>query len=129
MYAALYGELVMLPRAGGLDELTQDAYSLFYARSAAMGWLTPAVEGATGGFWGMNDAEEVPGSGAPPHRAAWFQVVLTGPFQDGLLPVQPFLACAGDAVARLGRLRLDAIQLVLPDATRRLAASSPRRRV
>src|SRR5215831_13064129 len=80
MYAALYGELA--PYAP-LDELSQDAYSLFYARSAAMGWLTPAVEGASGGSWGMNDAGAGPDSGPHPPRVAWFQVTLTGPPPGG----------------------------------------------
>src|SRR5215831_16917131 len=112
MYAALYGELA--PHAP-LDGLSQDAYSLFYARSAAMGWLTPAVEGASGGLWGMNDAEAGPGSGPRPSRVAWFQVVLTGPAPGKLLPVQAFLACASDVIARLGTLRLEAVQLLLPE--------------
>jgi hypothetical protein len=115
MYAALYGQLMMRPVPGEMDERTQDAYSLFYARSAAMGWLTPATVGATGGFWGMNDADATPAAGPQSHRVAWFQVVLTGPFPGELLPVQPFLACAGDAMARLGRLELDAVQVVLPE--------------
>jgi len=114
MFAALFGELAFHPRPDAAGEHSQDAYSLFYARSAAMGWLTRAVEGATGGLWGMNDAEAVPAAGPPPQRVAWFQVVLTGPFPGKLLPVQPFLACAGDVVARLGRLRLEAVQVLLP---------------
>jgi len=73
MFAALYGELVLHPRRDPLAELSEDAYSLFYARSAAMGWLTPAVEGAAGGLWGMNDAEAGPGSGPRPTRVACFR--------------------------------------------------------
>jgi hypothetical protein len=111
MYAAFYGELALhAPQ----DELSQDAYSLFYARSAAMGWLTPAVEGAPGGLWGMNDAGASPGTGPQPQRVAFFQVTLTGPAPDEVLPTQPFLSCAGDAVARLGTLRLEAVQVLLP---------------
>jgi hypothetical protein len=115
MFAALFGELALHPRSDALAEFSQDAYSLFYGRSAAMGWLTSAVEGASGGFWGMNDAEAGPGSGPPPQRIAWFQVVLTGPVPGEMVAVQPFLACAGDVVARLGALRLDAVQILLPD--------------
>src|SRR5260370_33102236 len=80
-----------------------------------MGWLARAEEGATGGLWGMNDAEAGPAPGPRPQRVAWFQVVLTGPFPGGLLPVQPFLACAGDVVARLGALRLAAVQALPPE--------------
>jgi hypothetical protein len=111
MYAAFYGELA--PHAP-LGECSQDAYSLFYARSAAMGWLTAAAEGATGGFWGMNDAEAGPGSEPQPQPVAWFQVTLSWPTPDGVVPVQPFLSCAGDVVARLGTLRLEAVQVLLP---------------
>ena len=45
-----------------------------------------------------------------------------------MLPVQPFLTCAGDAVARLGTLRLDAVKMLLPehdgDADARFASPS-----
>jgi hypothetical protein len=115
MYAALYGELALHPRPDIGDERSQDAYSLFYARSAAMGWLTPATEDAAGGLWGMNDAEAGPGAGPQPSRVAFFQVVLTGPAQGKLLPVQSFLACAGDVMERLGALRLEAVQVLLPE--------------
>ncbi|HEY2306381.1 MAG TPA: hypothetical protein VGI05_10925 [Streptosporangiaceae bacterium] len=115
LYAALYGEFAPHPRQAAEGELSQDAYSLFYARSAAMGWLTPAREGALGGLWGMNDAEAGPGPGLQPSLAAFFQVTLTEPAEGRLLPVYPFLACAGDVVARLGTLRLDAIKVLLPE--------------
>jgi hypothetical protein len=122
LYAALYGEFAPHPRPAP----SQDAYSLFYARSAAMGWLTPAREGALGGLWGMNDAEA--GPGPQPSPAAFFQVTLTEPAEGRLLPVHPFLACAGDVVARLGTLRLDAVKVLLPehdaDADARFASPS-----
>lgn len=118
MFAALFGELVLHPRPVNSGELSQDAYSLFYGRSAAMGWLTPASEGAAGGFWGMNDAEAGPASGLQPSRVAWFQVVLTGPVPGNLVPVQPFLACTGNVMARLGVLRLKAVQVLLPERDR-----------
>jgi len=114
MYAALYGELTP-HQPDGLDHLSQDAYSLFYARSAAMRWLTPAAQDGQSGLWGMNDAEAVAGSGPRPSRAAFFQVALTGPSHGRLLPVQPFLRCAGDVVERLGTLRLEAVQILLPE--------------
>ena len=110
LYAALYGGFAPHPRPDAHGELSQDAYSLFYARSAAMGWLTPAREGELGGLWGMNDAA----AGEGP-LAAFFQVTLTEPVEGRLLPVQPFLACAGDVMARLGTLRLDAVKLLLPE--------------
>ena len=115
MYAALYGELMPHPRLDALDQVSQDAYSLFYARSAAMGWLTPAGEAGPDGLWAMNDAEAGPGSGPWPSRVAFFQVALAGPSQGRLLPVQPFLSCAGDVVGRLGTLRLEAVQVLLPE--------------
>lgn len=116
LFAALYGEFSQHPRPGaGSPTQDADAYSLFYARSAAMGWLTPAVGGAPGGLWGMNDAVAGPAPGPPPARVASFQVVLTGPSPGNTLPVQPFLSCAGDVLARLGALRLEALQLLLPE--------------
>ncbi len=115
MFAALFGELAFHSRPDVAGERSQDAYSLFYARSSAMGWLTPAVEGASGGLWGMNDAEAAPGSRGQRCRVAFFQVVLTEPKLGKLLPVQPFLACAGDVLARLGTLHLEAVQVLLPE--------------
>lgn len=115
MFAALFGELQLHPRPDSLAERPEDAYSLFYARAAAMGWLTPAVQGASGGFWGMNDAEAGPAFGPQLSRVAFFQVVLTGPAPGKLVPVQPFLSCAGEVTARLGALTLEAVQVLLPE--------------
>lgn len=115
MFAALFGELVPHPRSDAKREVSQDAYSLFYARSSAMEWLTPAVEGATEGLWGMNDAGAAFSSGDSASRVAFFQVMLTEPNLGKLLPVQPFLACAGDVMGRLGMLHLEAVQLLLPE--------------
>src|SRR3954451_13482073 len=92
-----------------------DAYSLFVARSSAMGWLAGGAAEATGGLWGMNDAGadvDLPFAPAP---AVWFQVSVLDPVSSRqLLPVQPMLACARDVVARLGTLDLQTVQLLLP---------------
>ncbi|WP_440102430.1 hypothetical protein [Streptosporangium sp. H16] len=118
MFAALYGELVVHPWRDPLVA-SPDAYSLFVARSSAMGWLTEAEENAVGGLWGMNDAgyDPAPASAlrSRPARVAWFQVSLTGAVPDGRpLPVQAFLSCADDVVARIGTAHLRAVQLLLP---------------
>lgn len=114
MLAALYGELVPHPWRDPLVA-SSDAYSLFVARSSAMGWLTEAEENASGGLWGMNDAGQDPVSGSRPARVAWFQVSLTTPVPQGRpLPVQGFLSCAGDVVARIGTARLRAVRVLLP---------------
>jgi hypothetical protein len=104
MFAALHGDLAVHPWRDA--QAASDAYSLFVARSSAMGWL--AEPGGPGGCWGMNDAGQGPAS-----RVAWFHVVLPEP-QVSILPVQAFLSCAGDVAARIGTLRLDAIQVLLP---------------
>ncbi|MDI3341881.1 MAG: hypothetical protein QJR03_15255 [Sphaerobacter sp.] len=94
---------------------SEDAYSLFYNRSLAMGWLTTGRKGAPAGFWGMNDAALDLNSDSQPPRVAWFQVGLTEPIPAGRsLPVQAFLACVDDVVARMGSLRLEAIRVLLP---------------
>jgi hypothetical protein len=114
LFVGLYGELTLHPWWDPVAA-TSDAYSLFVARSSAMGWLIEAVENASGGVWGMNDAGQNPGSTAQRSYSAWFQVSVSGLLPaDQPLPVQPFLACAGDVVARMGSLRLDAVQLLLP---------------
>lgn len=81
-----------------------------------MGWLTQAAKGATGGLWGMNDAgQQGPDPNAQHPYAVWFQVSLPrliSPAQP--LPLQPFLSCVGDVVARMGTLHLSAIQVLLP---------------
>lgn len=114
MFAALHGELALHPWRDPFVA-SSDAYSLFVARSSAMGWLAEAAENAFGGVWGMNDAGQDPNPGSQSSRVAWFQVSLTEPVPAGRpLPVQAFLACAGDVVARIGALRLRAVQVLLP---------------
>jgi hypothetical protein len=123
LFAAVHGELVRPSSSAASGAASggtlADAYSLFVARSSAMGWLTEAREGASGGFWGMNDAGFVEPPGPGPAQVAWFQVSLTGPAPAvGPLPVQPFLACVGDVLARIGTVRTTAVQLLLPAHTR-----------
>lgn len=114
LYAGLYGPWIRQP-VGRRSEPTEDAYSLFLSRSAALGWLTLAEEGASGGYWGTSDAEALPGSGDERVLAAKFLVAITGALPGGSSPVQPFLACIEDVVARLGALHLDAVQVLLPE--------------
>ena len=105
LFAALYGELTPHPdRASGSD---RDPYIQFHDRSRAMGWLDS--------LWGMNDAGHghplaVPGSSL----VSWFQVGVDPVPGGKSLPVQPFLRCAGDVMARLGTLELQAVQVLLP---------------
>ncbi|AVT34093.1 hypothetical protein C6361_02320 [Plantactinospora sp. BC1] len=126
MFAALYGGLTPHPWRDPDD--TRDAYALFYDRSLAMGWLDDVGgvvqitdagprERRTGapGLWGMNDAGQehplaLPGSSL----VGWFQVGVEPLPVDRPLPVQPFLRCAGDVLARLGTLDLRAVQVLLP---------------
>lgn len=122
MFVAIYGELVLHTWRDPVAA-TSDAYSLFIARSSAMGWLAAATEYVSGGIWGMNDAGQNSESGPHgPHRV-WFQVSMIAPIPIGQpLPVQPFLSCAGDVVARMGTLRLDAVQILLPVQSFRASA-------
>lgn len=107
--AAFFGRLDPHPWIAP-ESLTEDAYSLFNSRSHAMGWCT----GGPGDLWGMNDAGE-DWTGASDGPLAWFQVGLPGgPSPGQLLPVQPMVSCAASAIARLGTLRLDGLQLLLP---------------
>ena len=114
MFAALHGEFAEHSWRDPAVAAT-DAYSLFVARSSALGWLADTAEYGVGGVWGMNDAGHDPDDGAQPLRRLWFQVALNDPIAAGQpLPVQAFLACAGDVVARMGVLRLQGIQILLP---------------
>lgn len=121
MFAALYGELTPHPWRG--PESDGDAYSLFYQRSLAMGWLDGRDGGTTtagkhagaSGLWSMNDAGwDHPLAPAEPQLAAWFQVEVEAVARDRPLPVQPFLRCAGDTADRVGVLQLEAVQVLLP---------------
>ncbi len=124
MFAALYGELTLHPWR---DPVTaeSDAYSLFYARSAALGWLADSRENGVGGTWGMNDAGQDLVSGSQPPRAAWFQVSIDSIPVGRPLPVQAFLACADDVVERIGTLRLQAVQVLLPVESLNASAGAP----
>lgn len=118
MFAALYGELV--PHAWRDPDPEQDAYSLFYQRSLAMGWLddsngSEAHTLGAAGLWSMNDAGwDHPLAAAGARLASWFHVEVEAVAGDRPLPVQPFLRCAGDATARVGTLQLEAVQVLLP---------------
>lgn len=124
MFAALYGELV--PHAWHDSRSEQDAYSLFYQRSLAMGWLDERAAGVRGdgseahtpgapGLWAMNDAGWDHPLAAPGARLiSWFQVEASGVAHDRPLPVQPFLRCAEDATVRIGTLRLSGVQVLMP---------------
>lgn len=127
LFVALYGHLPVHPwRDPSTD---RDPYILFHDRSLAMGWLDDSGvvaaisddgqvrERQTGirGLWSMNDAgghHERADSGM--HLAAWYQVELSAVPGDRSLPVQPFLRCATDATAQIGRLELHAAQILLP---------------
>ncbi|MEU8364634.1 hypothetical protein AB0C27_52355 [Nonomuraea sp. NPDC048882] len=112
LYVALHGELTPHPWRDP-STAASDAYSLFVARSSAMGWLRdPPHDGC--GLWGMNDAAYEPAA----TRVAWFQASLPAhPSPSGTSPVQPFLACVRDVVTRLGTLHLKAAQILLPPTT------------
>ncbi|MFB6615159.1 hypothetical protein ACIGFK_19525 [Streptomyces sp. NPDC085524] len=126
MFAALYGELLPHPWHDPGSE--HDAYQLFHQRSLAMGWLDDraaypaggdtsgvlAGSGATG-LWAMNDAGwSHPSAASAPDLIAWFQVEAGPVAGDRPLPVQPFLRCAEDTVARIGSVRLAEVQVLLP---------------
>ncbi|MFE7333227.1 hypothetical protein ACFU8W_52395 [Streptomyces sp. NPDC057565] len=121
MFAALYGELV--PHDWRGPEPEGDAYSLFYQRSIAMGWLDDRSAGGgfedrmlrAPGLWGMNDAGwNHPLAAAGAGLISWFQVEASVVADDRPLPVQPFLRCAEDATARAGTPNLSAVQVLLP---------------
>lgn len=114
LFVALHGEYSAHPWREP-QSAASDAYSLFVARSAAMGWLTDASARGNRGSWGMNDAGQGHDAGSPPSCMAWFQVSLptTVPAEQPL-PVQAFLACAGDVMGRLGTWSIDALQLLMP---------------
>jgi hypothetical protein len=114
MFAALYGKLSLHLWRDPIAA-SSDAYSLFVARASAMGWLADATGAKRSGIWGMNDAGQDHDAKSQDLQRIWFQVSLRESLPLGQpVPVQPFLSCAGDVVARIGVLRLDTVQLLLP---------------
>ncbi|WP_329256255.1 hypothetical protein OG223_32680 [Streptomyces sp. NBC_01478] len=124
LFAALYGELT--PHAWHDPDSEHDAYQLFHRRSLAMGWLEDRAvltSGRTGeerpvggpGLWAMNDAGWAhPGAAPDAGLVSWFQVEAGPVTAERPLPVQPFLRCAQDVTARIGTVRLSAVQVLLP---------------
>ncbi len=113
MLAVLHGELEPHPWRDPSE--AADAYGLFYARSEALGWLTPAHACAPQGSWAMNDAGQPEDPSAWLPQIAWFQVQVTHPLHPARpLPTQAFLNCIDDVMARMGMLNLKAVQLLLP---------------
>ena len=113
LFCALHGTLELHP---WYDPATADAdpYILFHARSQAHRWLAPPDDGRPeAGLWGMNDAGLDPlGEGS---RRLWFQVSqqsLSRPRRA--VPAQQMLDCAGAVADRVGRLDLEAAQLLVP---------------
>lgn len=100
-----------------------DAFSLFVARSSALGLLAEPGEtsagtstGTSGGVWGMNDAGTgLPGQAAGSGPGAWFQVDLVASRESNApLPTQALLSCAADVLAKLQFRGLRGVELLLP---------------
>ncbi|MFL1432699.1 MULTISPECIES: hypothetical protein [unclassified Nocardiopsis] len=113
LFCALHGTLDLHP---WYDPATADAdpYILFHARSRTLRWLAPPDDGRPeAGLWGMNDAGLDPlcqGS-----RRLWFQVSWQQPaVPRRAVPAQQMLDCAGAVADRVGRLDLEAAQLLVP---------------
>ncbi|MEU0490359.1 hypothetical protein ABZ249_14125 [Nocardiopsis sp. NPDC006139] len=113
LFCALHGTLELHP---WYDPATADAdpYILFHARSQTHRWLAPPDDGRPeAGLWGMNDAGLDPldeGS-----RRLWFQVSHQPPaVPRRAVPAQQMLDCAGAVADRVGRLGLEAAQLLVP---------------
>jgi hypothetical protein len=110
MFVAIFGSLRSHPWIGP-DPLTEDAYSFFASRAELMGW---AKRGSSG-LWDMNDAAfNLSGSG---HRAriAWFQVGLDETTVDGAgFPFHPLLTCGCEALGRVGEVRVQGTQFLVP---------------
>jgi hypothetical protein len=120
LYAALYGELT--PRPDRVSDTDRDLYIQFHDRAQAMGWLDR--------LWGMNDAGlEHPLATPGSSLVSWFQVGVDSVPDDRPLPVQPFLRCAGDVTARLGALRLQTVQVLLPAQSLDITARPQQSRV
>lgn len=105
LYAAIYGGLT--PRPDREPVTDRDTYIQFHDRAQAMGWLDT--------LWDMNDAgrdHPLAAPGSP--LVAWFQAGACPVPDSRSLPVRPFLSCAGDVTARLGQLRMQAAQVLLP---------------
>ena len=105
VFVALYGGLT--PHPWRSSDSDRDPYLVFHELSVAMGWLGDR------GLWSMNDAGRHHPL-ADESLVAWFQVDAEPVAGDRPLPVQPLLRCAVDAMARLGRLTVDAVQVLLP---------------
>lgn len=113
LFCALHGTLDLHP---WYDPATADAdpYILFHARSQTCRWLAaPDDRRPEAGLWGMNDAGlDSVGQGS---RRLWFQVSqqsLARPRRA--VPAQQMLDCAGAVADRVGRLDLEAAQLLVP---------------
>lgn len=111
LFVGLHGRWILQQPWKDPDTAKSDAYSLFFARALAMGWL----EDSNNGFWGMNDAgiyvsDEQPEATPEQAYAAWFQVGVSGSMpSDRPLPVQPFLSCVGAVVEKMGQLQVETI--------------------
>lgn len=130
VFVGVYGALQVHTWLHG-TQLDEDAYSLFVARSTAMGWPCVEVSPSTSmglspdasqqteasgvALWGMNDADQDWGGGPETSRVIWLQVSLLNGGQVGrYLPISALLSVVEDVISRVGMLRLDGVQLLLP---------------
>lgn len=134
LFVAVYGKLIEDPWRDGV--VVREPWSLFHDRSLAMGWLTDVgkrgnvtIDEVTGrvavrdsrdvgsvGLWEVHDAGRGPEASAAslPACALWVQVGI-GPAPPGRpLPVQALLNCVDQVAAQIGRLKVDAVQILLP---------------
>jgi hypothetical protein len=140
LLAAVYGELIEDPDSA----VVREPWSLFHERSLAMGWLTDVgkrgtvtIDEVTGrvtirdatdvgsvGLWDVHDAGRGQEVGSAPACALWVQVGIGPAPPDRPLPVQALLTCVDDVATRIGRLTVDAVQILLP--VQQLSTAIPR---
>lgn len=112
LFLGVYGQFTPhTPRPEGAGDA--DAYSLFNSYAEALGWSHSGAAPSGAELWGMADAGQNHAAGAT--QAAWFHVVPLGPSgQAGVVPVTQVVLCAEKALARLGELTLQGVQLLVP---------------
>ncbi len=113
LFCALHGTLDFHP---WYDPAAADAdpYILFHSRAQTYRWLASPDDGRPGsGLWGMNDAGlDSPTEGS---RRLWFQASHQEPaVPRRAVPAQQMLDCAGAVADRMGRLDLEAAQVLVP---------------
>jgi hypothetical protein len=106
-----------IDRASAEYDLDEDVFSLVVQRAAAYGWSSTRLGrdwGLDGQRWGHNDAGGDWTQDGLVRQVGWLQVAAAETLRGQRIPVLPAVTVLGDALRRVGDLRLTGLHVLAP---------------